>query len=110
MPRKKEAVDYTDFKSLFKRYTAAVESNDVLRNSAILRQTLTDFGRMAEMNDNLWNVITEKGYYTTDDRGKITLNPAIGTYNKNVSTLLKSAQYLEEKTAAIALNDDHKSW
>lgn len=102
--------EYRDFKQKFEELSKAVESSETLKNDPLLKQQLRDFERMAEMNDSLWDAIKEQGYTFVDDKGRVSINPAVGTFNKNVSTLLKTAQWIEEKTAGITLNDKKKSW
>lgn len=100
-----------DFKSLYETFKKRIEEDEILKNDALLAQQLKDFERMAEMNDNLWNTIQDIGYYYTDEKtGRVVINPAVGTFNKNASTLLKAAQWIEDKTKAITIADGKKTW
>lgn len=111
MAKKIEDVKYQDFNALYEKLNDAVLKSETLRSDPLLRQQLRDFKRMSEMNDQLWEDIKKYGYSYVDPKTeRILLNPAIGTFNKNVSTLLKTAQWIEDKTAAISLNDNKKSW
>lgn len=108
---KKENVQHQDFDELYKKLCDAVNKSETLRNNALLVQQLRDFKRMSDMNNQLWDVIQKNGYSYVDEKtGRLIINPAVGTFNKNVSTLLKTAQWIEEKTVSISLNDSKKSW
>lgn len=100
-----------NFKALYKELLKKIEQNDVLSKDALLKQQMQDFERMAEMNDNLWQEIQSRGYMYEDIKtGRMIVNPAVSTFNKNASTCLKTVQWIEEKTKAISINDSKKSW
>lgn len=107
----KKKTDKQDFKALYSELLARIEDNEVLSKDALLKQQMRDFNRMAEMNDNLWDEIQSRGYMYEDPKtGRLIVNPAVGTFNKNASTCLKTVQWIEEKTKAITINDGKKSW
>ena len=107
----KKIASKKDFTALYSDFKKRVDANDVLAMDPLLKQLMTDFERMAKMNDSLWESIEQNGYTTIEERtGKLVINPAVGTYNKNASQLLKSAQVIDEKTRAITIVDDSKSW
>lgn len=109
MPRKVQ--QKKDFKSMFDAFLKKIESDELLSKNALLQQQLRDFGRMAEMNDKLWEAIQEQGYTTINPKtGGVVVNPAVAAFNKNASTSLKTAQWIEEKTKAISLSEEVKSW
>lgn len=108
---KKKISEKQDFNALYEEFSKKVEGSGVLSKDALLAQQMKDFKRMAEMNDGLWDIIVSQGNYYIDEKtGRMIINPAIGTYNKNVSTLLKTAQMIEEKTKGITVADENKSW
>lgn len=100
-----------DFKTLYEKLLKRIEANEVLSQNALLNQQMRDFERMAEMNDKLWEEIQRDGYTYIDGKtGRLLVNPAVGTFNKNASTCLKTVQWIEDKTKAITVNDGKKSW
>lgn len=108
---KKKIAEKRDFKALYEKFLQKIAESGVLSQDAILAQQMKDFERMAAMNDVLWKLIESQGYYFIDEKtGRMVINPAIGTYNKNVSTLLKTEQMIEEKTKGISVVDENKSW
>lgn len=108
MPRK---VQKKDYKSLLENFKKKIQDNDILSNNALLAQQLRDFERMSDMNDNLWDSIQTDGYTSINEKtGVPVVNPAVAAFNKNASTLLKTAQWIEEKTKAISFNEESKSW
>lgn len=108
---KKKIAEKRDFKALYEKFLQKIAESGVLSQDAILAQQMKDFERMAAMNDALWKLIESQGYHFVDEKtGRMVINPAIGTYNKNVSTLLKTEQMIEEKTKGISVVDENKSW
>lgn len=104
-------VKKADFYALFEALKSDVEKNEILSKDAILKNALKDFERMAIMNDHLWENIETEGNMVFDDRTKkYVCNPAITAYNKNATTLMKLADMIGEKTRAIAVNAEKKSW
>lgn len=100
-----------DFDSLFQEFSTRVDETEVLQQDALLSQQLRDFRRMSEMNDRLWDEIESNGYSWIDEKtGRMVINPAVGTFNKNASTLLKMAQVIEEKTKAVLTANATKTW
>lgn len=109
MPRKK--VEKKDFNALFENFQERVNANESLKNDPLLNQQLRDFQRMSVMNDQLWEAIQADGYTTINERtGVPVVNPAVAAFNKNASTCLKTAQWIDEKTKAVLLSGEEKSW
>lgn len=108
---KAKVKDKQDFNALYEEFSQKVKESGVLSKDPLLAQQMKDFKRMADINDQLWELIESNGYYFIDEKtGRMIINPAIGTYNKNVSTLLKTEQMIEEKTKGISVTDENKSW
>lgn len=106
-----KTVTKQDFKTLYNQFKKKIEEDEILKNDALLLQQMRDFERMAEMNDKLWDEINSSGYTYVDAKtGRIMVNPAVGTFNKNASTLLKAAQWIEDKTKAVTIADGKKTW
>lgn len=100
-----------DFKKLFNDLKKKVDASPVLSKNPMLYQQLKDFERMAEMNDKLWEELQSQGYTYINEKTMVPcVNPTIAAFNKNASQCLKTAQWLEEKTKGIAIDDDSKSW
>lgn len=100
-----------DFNELFTDFQGRIEQNEVLQNDPLLNQQLRDFYRMSEMNNKLWDSIQTDGYTMINDKtGTPVVNPAVAAFNKNASTLLKTAQWIDEKTKAVLAIGEEKSW
>lgn len=101
----------TDFKSKYEMLCKKVAEHGVLKNDAMLHQTLIEYGKLVDLNEKLWKDVEEKGTTFIDERsGKVMQNPAIAAINKNHGQMLKMSQYLDEKTKAIVISDGKKSW
>lgn len=100
-----------DYNKMFEKFSRVIAEDPVLSKDVLLFQQMTDFNRMAEMNDNLWADIKENGYMSTNPRtGAPIVNPAVAAFNKNASMLLKAAQWIQEKTKGISLDGEEKGW
>ena len=105
------ATNPKQFLELYEAFNTEIQKDPVLANDAILRQMMTDFLRMSKMNDELWDDIQGNGCIIEDARtGGMKVNPSIGTYNKNATTLLKLSDVIAEKTKAIVMGGTKKTW
>lgn len=108
---RKKTIEKIDFNAMFENFTNRISANEVLKTNPLLNQQLRDFKRMSDMNDKLWDSIQEQGYTTINTKtGAIVVNPAVAAFNKNASTCLKVAQWIEEKTKAVTVSAEEKSW
>lgn len=99
-----------DFKAKYLEYMAAVEKDPRLSADPILHQLLVDFERMAKVNDDLWADISNRGYFDTNSRGDRIINPSVTAYNKNHSTLMKTASIIEDRCETLDITGGDKAW
>lgn len=111
MPRKvKVKPPELDFKQKLEDYKKRISENEQLVKDPLLMKLIEEFQRMVCINDNLWDDIQVKGYFVEDIKGNTVSNPSIAAYNKNLQMLLKTIQYIDEKTKTLVLTDGVKSW
>lgn len=111
MPRKpKVKPPEQDFNKKLEDYKKRISENEQLVKDPLLTKLLEEFQRMTAINNNLWDDITINGYFTQDVKGNTVINPSIAAYNKNLQMLLKTIQYIDEKTKTLVLTDGVKSW
>ena len=111
MPRKpKVKPPEQDFNKKLEDYKKRISENEQLVKDPLLTKLLEEFQRMTAINNNLWDDITVNGYFIQDVKGNTVINPSIAAYNKNLQMLLKTIQYIDEKTKTLVLTDGVKSW